>query len=63
MHFVICLSATINNIPEKVEKHVYFGDTNKLKEPSTVTASKGNYKGGGKVHFFYNLFQAYFFHF
>ncbi|XP_057281110.1 cilia- and flagella-associated protein 54 isoform X1 [Pezoporus wallicus] len=42
MHFIICLSATINNIPEKVEKHIYFADTDKLKEPSTITASKGD---------------------
>ncbi|XP_030335899.1 cilia- and flagella-associated protein 54 isoform X2 [Strigops habroptila] len=42
MHFIICLSATINNIPEKVEKHMYSADTNKLKEPSTITASKGD---------------------
>ncbi|XP_074024365.1 cilia- and flagella-associated protein 54 [Numenius arquata] len=39
MHFIICLSATINNIPEKVEKHVYSVDSNSLKEPSTITES------------------------
>ncbi|NXW28807.1 CFA54 protein, partial [Phaetusa simplex] len=50
MHFIICLSATINNIPEKVEKHVYSVESNSLKEPSKIRASnvKGNYKGGGK---------------
>uniref|UniRef100_A0A8C6J0C5 Uncharacterized protein n=1 Tax=Melopsittacus undulatus TaxID=13146 RepID=A0A8C6J0C5_MELUD len=42
MHLIICLSATINNIPEKVEKHIYFADTGKLKEPSTITGPKGN---------------------
>lgn len=54
MHLVICLSATINNIPAKVEKHVYSVENNSLKEPSRITASnaKGNYKGGGKVHLF-----------
>ncbi|XP_009702608.1 PREDICTED: putative uncharacterized protein C12orf63, partial [Cariama cristata] len=36
MHFIICLSATINNIPEKVEKHVYSVDNN-LKEQSSIT--------------------------
>ncbi|XP_040412645.1 cilia- and flagella-associated protein 54 isoform X4 [Cygnus olor] len=35
MHFIICLSATINTIPEKVEKHIYSADN----EPSGVTAS------------------------
>ncbi|KFW65229.1 Putative uncharacterized protein C12orf63, partial [Pygoscelis adeliae] len=39
MHLIICLSATINNIPEKVEKHVYSVDNNNLKEPSRITAS------------------------
>ncbi|XP_009989884.1 PREDICTED: putative uncharacterized protein C12orf63, partial [Tauraco erythrolophus] len=39
MHFIICLSATINNIPEKVEKHVYSVDINSLEEPSRITAS------------------------
>ncbi|KGL91305.1 Putative uncharacterized protein C12orf63, partial [Charadrius vociferus] len=43
MHFIICLSATINNIPEKVEKHIYSVDNNSLKEPSRITAS--NVKG------------------
>ncbi|KAM6425269.1 LOW QUALITY PROTEIN: cilia- and flagella-associated protein 54 [Rhynochetos jubatus] len=38
MHLIICLSATINNIPEKVEKHIYSVD-NSLKEPSRITAS------------------------
>ena len=62
MHFIICLSTTINNIPEKVESHVYSVDNNSLKEPSRITASKvkGNYKGGGKVHLFWNVFQAEF---
>ncbi|XP_035756904.1 cilia- and flagella-associated protein 54 isoform X4 [Egretta garzetta] len=39
MHLVICLSATINNIPAKVEKHVYSVENNSLKEPSRITAS------------------------
>ncbi|XP_052630644.1 cilia- and flagella-associated protein 54 isoform X1 [Harpia harpyja] len=39
MYFIICLSATINNIPEKVEKHIYSVDNNSLKEPSRITAS------------------------
>ncbi|XP_009573258.1 PREDICTED: putative uncharacterized protein C12orf63, partial [Fulmarus glacialis] len=39
MHFIICLSATINNIPEKVEKHIYSVDNNSLKEPNRITAS------------------------
>ncbi|XP_010560285.1 PREDICTED: uncharacterized protein CFAP54 [Haliaeetus leucocephalus] len=39
MHFIICLSATINNIPEKVEKHIYSVDNNSLNEPSRITAS------------------------
>uniref|UniRef100_H0ZED7 Cilia and flagella associated protein 54 n=1 Tax=Taeniopygia guttata TaxID=59729 RepID=H0ZED7_TAEGU len=50
MHLIICLAATINNIPEKVEKNVYSVDNNSLPEPSKTTASnvKGNYKEGGK---------------
>ncbi|XP_027535729.1 cilia- and flagella-associated protein 54 [Neopelma chrysocephalum] len=40
MHFIICLSATINNIPAKVEKNIYSGDDNSLMEPSKVAASK-----------------------
>ncbi|KFW10432.1 Putative uncharacterized protein C12orf63, partial [Eurypyga helias] len=39
MHLIICLSATINNIPEKVEKHIYSVDNNSLKDPSRITAS------------------------
>ncbi|KFV17426.1 Putative uncharacterized protein C12orf63, partial [Pterocles gutturalis] len=39
MHFIICLSATINNIPEKVEKHIYSVDNNSLMETSRITAS------------------------
>lgn len=60
MHVIICLSATINNIPEKVENHVYSTDNSILKEPSRTKASKlkGNYKVGGKAHLFCNLFQA-----
>ncbi|KFZ69177.1 Putative uncharacterized protein C12orf63, partial [Podiceps cristatus] len=38
MHFIISLSATINNIPEKVENHMYSVDNNSLKEPSRITA-------------------------
>ncbi|OWK63050.1 Cilia- and flagella-associated protein 54, partial [Lonchura striata] len=38
MHLIICLAATINNIPEKVEKNVYSVD-NSLPEPSKTTAS------------------------
>ncbi|XP_074395684.1 cilia- and flagella-associated protein 54 isoform X4 [Zonotrichia albicollis] len=39
MHLIICLSATINNIPEKVEKDLYFVDNDNLPEPSKTTAS------------------------
>ncbi|KFO12752.1 Putative uncharacterized protein C12orf63, partial [Balearica regulorum gibbericeps] len=39
MHFIICLSATINNIPEKVEKHVYSVENNSSKESNRITAS------------------------
>ncbi|RLW06339.1 hypothetical protein DV515_00004612, partial [Chloebia gouldiae] len=39
MHLIICLAATINNIPEKVEKNVYSVDNNSLPEPSKTTAS------------------------
>ncbi|XP_053799690.1 cilia- and flagella-associated protein 54 isoform X3 [Vidua chalybeata] len=39
MHLIICLAATINNIPEKVEKMVYSVDNNGLPEPSKTTAS------------------------
>ncbi|KFO72738.1 Putative uncharacterized protein C12orf63, partial [Cuculus canorus] len=39
MHLIICLSATINNMPEKVEKHVYSVDNKNVKEPSGITAS------------------------
>ncbi|XP_041330192.1 cilia- and flagella-associated protein 54 [Pyrgilauda ruficollis] len=39
MHLIICLSATINNIPEKVEKNLYSVDNNSLPEPSKTTAS------------------------
>ncbi|CAN8211290.1 unnamed protein product [Coccothraustes coccothraustes] len=38
MHLIICLSATINNIPEKVEKNLYSVENN-LPEPSKTTAS------------------------
>ncbi|XP_031963144.1 cilia- and flagella-associated protein 54 isoform X1 [Corvus moneduloides] len=38
MHLIICLSATINNIPEKVEKKVYSVD-NSLPEPNKAAAS------------------------
>lgn len=63
MHLVICLSATINNIPEKVEKNVYSVDNNSLPEPNKAAASnvKGNYKDGGKVYFY--CFKHGFFHF
>lgn len=63
MHLIICLSATINNIPEKVEKNLYFVDNNNLPEPSKTTASnvKGNYKDGGKVYLY--CFKPFFFHF
>lgn len=66
MHLIICLSATINNIPEKVEKNLYFVDNNNLPEQSKTTASnvKGNYKDGGKVYLycfkpFFSLLTAY----
>ncbi|KAM4902054.1 cilia- and flagella-associated protein 54 [Sylvia borin] len=39
MHLITCLSATINNIPEKVEKNVYSVDKNNLPEPNKTTAS------------------------
>ncbi|NWY68452.1 CFA54 protein, partial [Erithacus rubecula] len=39
MHLIICLSATINNIPEKVERNVYSFDINNLPEPNKTTAS------------------------
>uniref|UniRef100_A0A8C3Y0P8 Cilia and flagella associated protein 54 n=2 Tax=Catharus ustulatus TaxID=91951 RepID=A0A8C3Y0P8_CATUS len=39
MHLIICLSATINNIPEKVEKAVYSVDNISLPEPNKTTAS------------------------
>ncbi|XP_068047777.1 cilia- and flagella-associated protein 54 isoform X1 [Anomalospiza imberbis] len=39
MHLIISLAATINNIPEKVEKMVYSVDNNRLPEPSKTTAS------------------------
>lgn len=63
MHLIICLSATINNIPEKVEKNVYSVDNNSLPEPNKAAASnvKGNYKDGGKVYFY--CFKHVFFHF
>ncbi|XP_021247900.1 cilia- and flagella-associated protein 54 isoform X2 [Numida meleagris] len=35
MHFIICLSATINNIPEKVEKCIYSDDN----KPDEITPS------------------------
>lgn len=67
MHLIISLSATINNIPEKVEKVLYSVDNNSLPEPSKTTASnvKGNYKDGGRVYlycfklFFFSLLIAY----
>ncbi|KAM6292902.1 cilia- and flagella-associated protein 54 [Porphyrio hochstetteri] len=39
MRFIICLSATINNIPEKVGKHVYSVENNSFKESNTIAAS------------------------
>lgn len=66
MHLIICLSATINNIPEKAEKAVYSLDIS-LPEPNKTTAStvNGKYKDGGKFylycfkHGFYSLLIAY----
>lgn len=54
MHLIICLSATINNIPEKVEKKVYSVDNNSLPEPNKTTTSnvKGNYKDGRKNYLY-----------
>ncbi|PKK21110.1 cilia and flagella associated 54 [Columba livia] len=40
MNLIICLSATINNIPEKVGKRIYSVDNNSLKGQSRITASK-----------------------
>ncbi|XP_015482778.1 cilia- and flagella-associated protein 54 isoform X2 [Parus major] len=39
MHLIICLSATINYIPEKVEKKLYCVDNSSLPEPNKTTAS------------------------
>nr|XP_013802500.1 PREDICTED: cilia- and flagella-associated protein 54 [Apteryx mantelli mantelli] len=39
MHFIISLSATINNIPEKVEKYIYSIDNKSLKKPRRIMAS------------------------
>ncbi|XP_025979014.2 cilia- and flagella-associated protein 54 [Dromaius novaehollandiae] len=39
MHFIISLSATINNIPEKVEKYIYSIDNKSLRKPRRVTTS------------------------
>ncbi|XP_063252340.1 cilia- and flagella-associated protein 54 isoform X2 [Prinia subflava] len=39
MHLIICLTATINNIPEKVEKNVYSVDNNNLPEPNKTKVS------------------------
>lgn len=40
MHFIVCLAATINEAPEKVEKHIYSAGNNSLKELSRITAAK-----------------------
>ncbi|XP_030309874.1 cilia- and flagella-associated protein 54 [Calypte anna] len=42
MHFIICLSATINNIPEKVEKTIYAVEKKPMKEPSRVSNIKAD---------------------
>uniref|UniRef100_A0A8C0UUS3 Cilia and flagella associated protein 54 n=1 Tax=Cyanistes caeruleus TaxID=156563 RepID=A0A8C0UUS3_CYACU len=54
IHLIISLSATINYIPEKVEKKLYCVDNSSLPEPNKTTASnvKGNYKDGGKVYLY-----------
>ncbi|XP_039375457.1 cilia- and flagella-associated protein 54 isoform X5 [Mauremys reevesii] len=39
MHFIICLSATINSIPEKVMKTIYSMDNTSLKKPSRIVES------------------------
>nr|XP_032644430.1 cilia- and flagella-associated protein 54 isoform X6 [Chelonoidis abingdonii] len=39
MHFIICLSATINSIPEKVMKTIYSMDNTSLKKPSRTMES------------------------
>uniref|UniRef100_A0A452GHG4 Uncharacterized protein n=1 Tax=Gopherus agassizii TaxID=38772 RepID=A0A452GHG4_9SAUR len=39
MHFIICLSATINSIPEKVMKTIYSMDNTSLKKPSRIMES------------------------
>nr|XP_048691469.1 cilia- and flagella-associated protein 54 isoform X3 [Caretta caretta] len=39
MHFIICLSATINSIPEKVIKTIYSVDNTSLKKPSRIMES------------------------
>ncbi|XP_010006376.1 PREDICTED: uncharacterized protein CFAP54 [Chaetura pelagica] len=45
-HSIICLSATINNIPEKVEKHIYTVENPPPKEPSRLRASKAKGAAG-----------------
>ncbi|KAM9388154.1 cilia- and flagella-associated protein 54 [Phaethornis superciliosus] len=42
MHFIICLSATINNMPEKVEKTIYTVDKKAMKEPSRASNIKAD---------------------
>ncbi|XP_065416879.1 cilia- and flagella-associated protein 54 isoform X5 [Chrysemys picta bellii] len=39
MHLIICLSATINSIPEKVMKTIYSVDNTSLKKPSRIMES------------------------
>ncbi|NWJ10291.1 CFA54 protein, partial [Crypturellus undulatus] len=43
MHFIISLSATINDIPEKVEKYIYSIDNRSLRRPRRImmSVSKG----------------------
>ncbi|KFP43372.1 Putative uncharacterized protein C12orf63, partial [Chlamydotis macqueenii] len=55
MHFIICLSATINNIPEKVEKHIYSVDNNSLEEPSRITTSNVTDENSGQEEQTYTM--------
>lgn len=61
MHFIICLSDTINNIPEKVEKCIYSVD-NKM-DGVTPSNEKGNNVRVVKKWIYSANYQTLFFYF
>jgi len=61
MHFIICLSATINNVPEKVEKCIYSVDN--MPDGNTPSNVKGNNLRVLKRWIYSANYEALFFYF